>query len=233
MTATLEAVSLRGGYGRLEVLHAVSMSVREGEIVAILGPNGAGKSTLLRTLSGWLPPLGGELRWKGEVVAEHHELPALGVALVPQERNVFGSLTVRENLRVGGASGDDERVRAVFERFPHLEELGDRDASLLSGGERQALAVGMAALREPALMLLDEPTSGLSPVMAQRVRDWVVELQKGGMGIGWVVEQDPDFVLSVATRAYVLIGGEIVFDGDAGQLIGGAAVELVFQGEEV
>lgn len=230
----LEVSNLVAGYGRLAVLHQVSLRVGEKETVALVGPNGAGKSTLMRTLARQLPVIEGALLFRGEDYGSRDPMWAAthGIALVPQTRNVFTELSVRENLQIG-AWRHPEPDRAIQEaqaRFPILRERAGQPASALSGGERQILAISCALLARPSLLLLDEPTSGLSPKAAETVMDWVSEIVALNTALIWVVEQMPEPVLRRSHRAYVLEGGQIKFDGPAHDLLSkGRLEELVLQ----
>jgi len=239
----LRAEQLRAGYGALEVLHAVDFAVDEGELVALLGPNGAGKSTLLGALARTVRTFSGTIRWDGESVLDRRtsDLSRKGVAFVPQEGNVFSELSVRENISLavsvfGGRSRDHKHASraadTVFDRFDFLRKREHQPAGLLSGGERQALAVSLAFLQMPRLMLLDEPTAGLSPLAAANLADWILELLSQGLAIVWVVEQDPETVLKAASRAYLLDGGYVKFSGTAKELVGQGA-NLLFQAQLV
>lgn len=226
----LQARDLVAGYGRLPVLHGIDLDVGDGELVAVLGPNGAGKSTLVKTLARVLPVLSGQLevddrsiaRWRAPEAAAH------GIALVPQDDNVFADLTVHENLTLSaGKTAGGELVDAVYDRFPMLVERRTLNAGSLSGGERQSLAVAMAFVSSPALLLLDEPTTGLSPIVSQELTDWIVEIAASGATVVWVVEQNPEPVLAAAHRAYVLDGGDVRHEGPAADLSGSDVMALV------
>lgn len=238
----LNTCELRAGYGSLEVLHGIDIDVEPGELVAVLGPNGAGKSTLLGALARTVRVFSGSISFKGEPILARRtsEVACAGLAFVPQEGNVFTDLTVNENLglalaaasgRTRGSGAAPRAADAVFDRFPFLRAREGQPAGLLSGGERQALAVSMAFLQRPSVMLLDEPTAGLSPLAASNLAAWILELLQDGLSIVWVVEQDPDTVLKAAARAYLLDGGYVKFSGDAKELIGRGA-ELLFQPQQ-
>ena len=209
----LEVQGLVSGYGKVTVLHGVTFNVAAGEIVVVLGPNGAGKSTLMKTIAGHLTPTSGTVTLEG---ADITGLPAgdaarRGVGYVPQEQNVFRELTVRDNLRVAGLrfAGMQDRLDAVFTRFPFLAERANQRAATLSGGERQTLAVSSALVGDPRVLLLDEPSAGLAPLFIKRMVTWVQELADTGMGVAWVVEQNPDMVLAASTRTYLVEGGRV------------------------
>jgi branched-chain amino acid transport system ATP-binding protein len=211
---------LRSGYGAVEVLHGVSLHVGAGEIVSVLGPNGAGKTTLLQTLVGLTRPRGGEVLLEGEPVTGQppEAILARGMALVPEGRRLFGSLTVLENLRMGGyrerdRSVVDGRIGSLFERFPVLRDRQRQLAGTLSGGEQQQLAIARALMGDPRILLLDEPSLGLAPVLVRVVFDLVEELRAGGLTI-LLVEQNVEQALKLADRAYALSTGRVALEGD-------------------
>ncbi|MHB8499739.1 MAG: ABC transporter ATP-binding protein [Candidatus Acidiferrales bacterium] len=215
----LEGVDLVAGYGKLAVLHGVSITVAEGEIVAVVGPNGAGKSTLLKVLARQLPVIQGTLRLRGENYTNKDSIwvARQGIALVPQTNNVFPDLTVEENLKVGAwrHPNSPEGIREAQDRFPILRERSRQLAGRLSGGERQILAISCALLTRPSVLLLDEPSTGLSPIAADVVIEWTSEIVQRGTAIVWVVEQMPEPVLQRANRAYVMEGGGVQYAGSA------------------
>lgn len=229
----LQARDLVSGYGQLQVLHGVDFHVDAGELVAVLGPNGAGKSTLMRTLARTLPVMSGSITFGGRRIDTWRapEAAAAGISYVPQERNVFTDLTVRENLVLAARNARSGRrpTDEVFERFDFLRKLEHRPAGLLSGGERQSLAVSMAFLSGPALMLLDEPTTGLAPMAADNLAEWILEIAGSGVSVVWVVEQDPELVMRAAARVYVLGGGRIRHEGKAGEVTGDAAMRILLE----
>lgn len=218
----LDVVALESGYGKLTILHEVDLRIEAGEIVLLMGPNGAGKSTLLRTIAGHLPVVSGRIELGGEDVSARsaYERSKLGVGYVPQEKGVFGSLTVSENLAAAILFRADltERTGEVLGRFPHLAERRSQRASTLSGGERQLLAVGSAMVGDPRLLLLDEPTSGLAPRFVTEIVHWMGEVASRGCGVIWVVEQNPEAVIDVASRVYFMAGGEIANERPAATL---------------
>lgn len=209
----LEVAGVSSGYGRLTVVHEVSLSIAPGEIVVLLGPNGAGKTTLLRTIAGNLTVSTGTITFDGEDVTplDAYRRSRVGVGYVPQDSNVFRPLTVRENLAAATLFNPERSGIAedVMQRFPRLRERTNQLASTLSGGERQMLAVGSAMVGDPRLILLDEPTAGLAPRFVREIVEWMREFAAGGRGVLWVVEQNPDAVLGAASRAYFMSAGEI------------------------
>ena len=216
MTAVLEIVELNAGYGGVPVVRDVSLTVHSGEVVALLGANGAGKTTTLLTAAGVLRPARGDVRLLGHSVCGRrpHQIAREGLMLVPDDRGVFHALTVRENLRLGGAP-DLEPALALF---PALRPLQGRRCGLLSGGEQQMLGLAKAVLARPRVLLVDELSLGLAPVIVQRLlptlRQLAVERDIGVL----LVEQHTAMALSVAHRAYVMRRGKIVLEGEATEL---------------
>lgn len=208
----LEVKALKSGYGKVQILHGVDITVPAGEITAVLGANGAGKSTLMKTIAGHLPVMSGDINHNGQSLNNLGPLHICkaGIGFVPQQANVFAELTVRDNLQVSsfafeGAAG---RVAEVLRRFPILKERSDQLASTLSGGERQTLAIATALVAGPDILVLDEPTAGLAPIFVDRIVNWVTELVQEGMGVAWVVEQNPEKILAVSRKAYVIDAGK-------------------------
>ena len=220
MTALLEVRGLVAGYGRTAVVHGVDLEVAAGEVVALLGPNGAGKTTTLLTVAGLLAPLGGTVAFLGAPDERRpHRLARAGLALVPDDRGLFDSLTVAEHLSVGADRKD--RVAAVDRVvgwFPPLAGLMDRRVGLLSGGEQQMLALAVALERAPSLLMVDELSLGLAPLV---VRSLVPALRQAaeetGCGI-LLVEQHAHVALEVATRAYVMVHGNVVVESTTAAL---------------
>lgn len=225
MAQLLQVSGLEAGYGPVRVLHDVSLHVDEGEIVAVLGPNGAGKSTLMNTLVGAVGASSGSIEFKSSPIAglRVEQIVRLGLTLVPEGRQTFGTLSVIDNLRMGAYSRKDRgavsrRIDELFERFPRLGERRDQLAGTLSGGEQQQLVICRALLAEPSMILLDEPSLGLAPVMMDTVFELVTELRaRDGLTV-LLVEQSVTRALAAADRAYVLSGGRIVADGTAEEM---------------
>jgi branched-chain amino acid transport system ATP-binding protein len=212
----LEVESLSVRYGRVDAVRGVSLSVGEGEIVAVLGANGAGKSSLLKGILGLVPVHSGRVLVNGKDLSAHAtgERIAAGLALVPEGRRIITSLTVEENLLMGAyARRDTSAVRAeierVYERFPNLRARRHMPASVLSGGEQQMLAIGRGILARPRLMLLDEPSLGLSPLLVQQLFGLLGELNRDGLAL-LLVEQNTRQALRLSARAYVMELGAIV-----------------------
>lgn len=221
----LEVDRLTTRYGALTALHAVSLHVAVGELVALVGPNGAGKTTLLSSVVGLLRPADGSVRFEGADVtgADPAANVARGLALVPERRRIFKDLSVAENLRLAGAtvpkSQRKARMEEMGELFPVLRTKWDVSAGYLSGGQAQQLAVARALMCEPKLLLLDEPCLGLAPTMVDVIFELLDQLRAQGRTI-LVVEQQAQRVLSVADRGYVLRTGEIVAEGSGPELAG-------------
>ena len=219
----LRVTGVVAGYGRDdEILRGVDLVMQDGEIHAIIGPNGAGKSTLLKTIAGLLHPARGTIHLRDTPISglAPRAISRLGVAFVPQEQNVFTTMSVRENLEMGGfidPAATRQRIDAAFTRFPLLAERRHRAARTLSGGQRQILAMAMALMVEPALLLLDEPSAGLSPVAAEQLFATIVEIRRHGVAIA-MVEQNASQALEIADRATLLVDGRVSRDGDAAVL---------------
>jgi len=229
--AVLAARDLHTYYGDSHVPHGVSLAVTPGEVVAILGRNGMGKTTLIRSVVGFTPPRRGDVRFKGEDVTGWAPFRRVerGMALVPQGRRVFVSLSVRENLdvaRAGRGRWDRERVYALF---PRLGERASSRAGKLSGGEQQMLAIGRALMSNPTLLLMDEPTEGLAPLLVREVGRVIGELKREGLSI-LLVEQNLPMAAALADRVHVLNRGEIVYSGSSGDLMANDEVKSRYLG---
>lgn len=226
MAALLEVQGLEAGYGKKTVLQGVSFRVDEGEVVAILGHNGAGKTTTLRTVLGLLPARAGEVRFAGQRWAngDPSENVRRGIVLVPQGRGVFPDLTVLENLMLGAYNGVDAataagRLREIFDLFPILAERRAQKAGTMSGGQQQMVAVGIALMQRPRLMMLDEPSIGLAPVLVQRVLETAREINRRFGTAIVLVEQNIKSALAMASRAYVMKSGRMVLEKPAAELL--------------
>jgi branched-chain amino acid transport system ATP-binding protein len=213
-------------YGAVQAVHGVELTVQEGEIVTVIGPNGAGKSTLLCAAMGLLPS-SGTLALAGQTIAKPtvEAMVARGVALVPERRELFGEMSVEDNLLLGGfwrwrkgQRDQAQRMQEVFAVFPRLEERRTQLASTLSGGERQMLAIGRALMAKPTLLMLDEPSLGLAPLIVREVLEMVASLRELGVSV-LLVEQNARAALQVADRAYVLEMGAVALSGSAEALM--------------
>jgi branched-chain amino acid transport system ATP-binding protein len=225
-TPLLELDGIESGYGKKTVLQGVALRVHEAEVVTVLGHNGAGKSTTLKTILGLLPARAGQVRFAGQPWANGDAADNVrrGMALVPQGRGVFPDLTVMENLTLGAytrrdPAGTEARLREVIELFPLLAERRSQRAGTLSGGEQQMLAVGMALMPRPRLMMMDEPSIGLAPVLVQRVLETVRQINRRFGTAIILVEQNIKTALGVADRAYVMKSGRVVLEKPAGELL--------------
>jgi branched-chain amino acid transport system ATP-binding protein len=210
----LELADVHTYYGESHVLQGVSLEVPSGRVVAILGRNGAGKTTLVRTTIGFTPARRGTVRFKGDDITRWPPYRAVerGMALVPQGRRVFPSLSVIENLEVARRNGGRWTLARVLELFPRLRERGPNRANKLSGGEQQMLAIGRALMTNPDLLLMDEPTEGLAPLIVREVGRVIADLKREGLSI-LLVEQNLPLALSVADTVHVLSRGQIVHSG--------------------
>ncbi|MHC4471051.1 MAG: ABC transporter ATP-binding protein [Planctomycetota bacterium] len=224
-------------YGAIKALKGISLTVHDGETVAVIGANGAGKSTMLMTISGIVRSRAGRILFGGEPIERRpsHEIVDLGISQVPEGRHIFPRLTVKENLEMGAypvrdRSRIDAALRRVFELFPILEERIRQQGGTLSGGEQQMLAVGRALMVEPRLLLLDEPSLGLDPLKAASVFRTIRELKAAGKTI-LLVEQNAHQALRIADRAYVMETGTIVMEGPGKDLLGDPAIRAAYLGE--
>jgi len=219
----LEVEELRSAYGRIEAVKGASLSVRAGEIVALVGSNGAGKTTLLRAISGVQPVTAGRIAFAGARIetAPPHRRVALGMAHVPEGRQVFAPLTVADNLRLGAFLRRDRDIARDVERiyamFPALADKRRDPAGGLSGGQQQMLAIGRALMAKPKLLLLDEPSMGLAPLLVRQILDAVVALKQEGVTI-LLVEQNAAAALAIADRGYVIETGRIAHAGTGAAL---------------
>ena len=227
MSLLLEVRDLHVSHGKVEAVHGVSLDVAAGSIVTVIGPNGAGKSTLLAALIGLLPSRG-SVRYDGRDVANVpvESRVAAGLTLVPERRELFGELSVQDNLRLGawqrvrrGERGAADDLREVYRRFPRLSERREQLAVTLSGGERQMLAIGRALMARPKLLMLDEPSLGLAPLIVRDILRIVADLRTDGVAI-LLVEQNAQAALQIADSGYVLETGDLVLAGAAADLAG-------------
>jgi branched-chain amino acid transport system ATP-binding protein len=230
----LERVS--SGYGASPVLREVSLEVNRGEIVALIGANGAGKSTLLNTVMGLVRARRGSIRFDGEEIAglTTQAIVRRGLAQVPERRQLFGAMSVEENLRMGAYASPRDvtaRLDEQFALFPILADRRQQPAQTLSGGEQQMLAIARANMSRPRLLLLDEPSLGLAPLLVQRVMIEVKRLRAAG-GTVLVVEQNARAALAAADRGYVIENGRVTRSGDAAVLLADSAVQAAYLGGE-
>jgi len=227
----LEAKALSAGYGRVQVLWDVELSVGDNEIVALVGPNGAGKTTLLRALSGMAEVRSGTVDFRGEAVQGRsiEQIVNLGISHVPEGRRLFPGLTVRDNLRLGGWRTRNTDIDRVVELFPRIGERLNQVAGTMSGGEQQMCAIARGLMSEPHLMMIDELSLGLAPVVVDEIIARLPDIASSGTAI-LLVDQDVDAALTVAERAYVLETGHIVLSGKASDLLADPRVQESYLG---
>ncbi|TMM43810.1 MAG: ABC transporter ATP-binding protein [Actinobacteria bacterium] len=228
---TLVVEDLHAGYGRVPVLHGVSVSVARGDIAALIGPNGAGKSTLLRAATGMVRVSRGAVRMDGRDLtnAPIETIARAGIAHVPEGRRLFPGLSVRDNLRLGGWRARNEDMGTVLELFPRLHERLDQVAGSMSGGEQQMCAIARALMGRPDFLLIDELSLGLAPVIVEEIMARLGQVAAEGTGI-LLVEQDAGHALEVAQRAYVLENGRITVTGKAAELAADPRVRAAYLG---
>lgn len=232
----LQINNLTAGYGGIQALKGVSLSVDEGEIVAVLGANGAGKSTLLKCISSVMKPTGGTLEFLGKPIPNKpYDVVSNGLVHVPEGRQIFSKLTVMENLRVGAClRNDTAEINKDFERvfalFPILFQRQNQYGGLLSGGEQQMLAVARGIMARPKLMMLDEPSLGLAPIIVNQIFDIIKEINANGTSI-MLVEQNANKALSICHRAYILSVGNVVKAGSREELLADESLTSAYLGE--
>ncbi len=231
LSAVLEVEGVHTYYGESHVLQGISLRVGEGEVLTILGRNGAGKTTLVRSIIGFTPPREGRVRFKGRDITEwpSYRMVGAGMALVPQGRRVFPSLTVQENLEVARAGQGRWTIERIHTLFPRLAERAGNRANKLSGGEQQMLAIGRALMTNPELLLMDEPTEGLAPLLVREVGRVIGELKREGLSI-LLVEQNLPLALSVADRTHILSRGQIVHSCRPEELLANEEVKSRYLG---
>jgi branched-chain amino acid transport system ATP-binding protein len=234
--ALLDISGLSVSYGTVRAVRDLNLRVERGEIAVLLGANGAGKTSTLQAIAGLLKPTAGNIVFDGQPIGglAPETVVRRGVTLTPEGRQIFSSLTVMENLRLGAATCRDKseierRLRRVFELFPILEQRRDQLGGTLSGGEQQQLAMARSLMSGPRLLLLDEPSLGLAPQIVDRIFDLIVELRRQGITI-LLVEQNVDLSLAIADRGYVLSTGELMLEGPAARLRASSDVERTYLG---
>jgi branched-chain amino acid transport system ATP-binding protein len=237
----LKVRNLESGYGKLRVLKGISLHVNKGEIVTIIGGNGAGKSTLLNTIAGVVKPQNGEILFKDQHIDKKtpEKIISLGCALVPEGRQVFNPLTVKENLTLGAylqikkhnTAASENILQEIFSLFPILCERQHQLAGTLSGGEQQMLAMARALMSRPLLLMMDEPSMGIAPLIVKQIFNTIVNLRDQGVTI-LLVEQNARAALAVADRGYVLETGQIVLEGSSSDLLNNRDVQRAYLGKE-
>jgi ABC-type branched-subunit amino acid transport system ATPase component len=232
--ALLEASDVVAGYGQTEILHGVSITVDQGEVVTIIGPNGCGKSTLMKTIVGLVRVRTGSVTFQGSDISSHppERIVRTGLCYVPQSNNVFPSLTIRENLEMGAFvryDGYDGRIEEMFELFPDLAAHPGQKGGSLSGGQRQMLAIARALMLDPVLLLLDEPSAGLSPAMMNTVFDRIRQINQSGVAL-LLVEQNARDALQMSDRGYILVAGEKRLEDTGKDLLSNPEVARLYLG---
>lgn len=232
----LSATDLHVGYGSVLALHGVSLEIKKGELVSICGINGSGKTTIMRTLAGVLKPKSGKITFKGADITgkKPEQVHKLGVSLVPQGREIFPSLTVAENLRIGAfgcykPAQYQKDLETMFELFPILKERLNQGGGLLSGGEQQMLAIARGLMSNPDLLMLDEPSLGLSPNRVDQIFELIEELKSRGVTI-LLVEQNAERAASISDRVYLLSNGRVEFSGKAEDMANAIDVAALYMG---
>ncbi len=223
-------------YGKIEALKGVSLEVAEGSITCLLGPNGAGKTTLMMSIAGVLKPRRGSIRFSGREIAglKPDRIVSHGIALVPENRLVFPSMTVLDNLHAGAYQRKDDfaqDIERVFVRFPRLKERATQNAGTLSGGEQQMLAVARALMSRPKLLLMDEPSLGLAPLVVEEIFDIIGQLHRDGTTI-FLVEQNAHMALKVAKHFFLMEQGKITFSGNPGSLAEDEVIKRAYLGSK-
>lgn len=223
-------------YKELQALWSISLTVNEGEIVALIGPNGAGKTTTLRIISGLHKPASGEISFMNQSISKlpSNKIVELGLSQVPETGKIFTAMSVNENLELGAfmkkaRKGKNQSLERVFEIFPRLAERKDQSAGTLSGGERQMLAIGRALMSEPRMLMLDEPSFGLAPILVEHMFETIARINEQGVSI-LLVEQNVQAALELAHRAYLLENGRIVGEGNGKQLLSFESVRSAYLG---
>jgi len=227
----LELKNVHAFYGLGHILHGLSLSVSEGEVVALLGRNGAGKTTTLRSITGLTPPKRGQVLYKGADISGlgPHVISRKGIAMVPETRDIFSYLTVKENLAIAERRGSRWHMDSVLERFPGLKTRLGHKGRELSGGEQEMLAIARALMTGPELLLLDEPSQGLAPLVVSAVVDTIRELKSQRVSM-LLVEQNAEMALQLADRVYVIDHGTVVFEGAPAQLRADANITTTYLG---
>jgi branched-chain amino acid transport system ATP-binding protein len=228
--------NVNAGYGDFQALFDISLDVNAGEAVAVIGPNGAGKTTLMRVISGLIPASRGQITMETTSVLDTppHQVVALGIAHVPENRRLFPRMTVEDNLRMGSFAPQfrarfSERLDFVYDLFPRMKERRSQMAGTMSGGEQQMCAIGRALMSDPKLLLMDEPSAGLAPVIVQQVFGLIERIRAQGLTV-LIVEQNVKQVLGVVDRAYVIEAGSLRMQGTSQELLQSEEIQKSFMG---
>lgn len=229
--AMLEVQDLHAWYGASHILHGVSITVRQGEVVALVGRNGAGKTTTIRSVMGLMPRISGGIRFDGAdlTALKAHDRYRLGLAYVPEERRIVPGLTVRENLQLGLVASaakinEREAIDEIAESFPRLKERLDQEGATMSGGEQQMLAIARAMIGRPKMILLDEPSEGIMPVLVEEMGVLFRRLRNQGVTL-LLVEQNVEWALRLADRAVIVDQGEVVHESSSAALLADKAIQ--------
>jgi branched-chain amino acid transport system ATP-binding protein len=232
---SLHVQGLRAGYGKVPILQGVDLNVAGGEVVAVVGPNGAGKSTLLKTICGLIRPYSGQVLFDGRDLAGHpsYHIARAGISYVPEGGRLFPNMTVRENLLMGAFATPENLktslVDEIYALFPILAERGKQFAATLSGGEKQMLAISRGLVSSPKLLMLDEPSLGIAPKLVEEIYERLHALKQKGLTV-LLVEQNTNFALELADRAYVLENGRIVLQGSGQEVAANPEIKRHFLG---
>ena len=232
----LEVKNLSTFFGKAQILHNIDLKVNDNEIVAIIGPNGSGKTVLLRTISGLIRPSQGEIEFFGERIERlaTHEIVKRGIAHCPERKKLFPDMTVKDNVELGAylrkdLSKIEEDLEKIMDLFPLLEERKKQEAKTLSGGEQQMLSIARAMMSDPKLLMLDEPSLGLAPLIRDKIKKAIVEINKAGVSV-LIVEQDLGLALSLCNRGYVFEQGRVCLEGSRKNLTGNPRVKEAYLG---
>jgi len=236
MSHGVKITDLTSGYGKLPILHSISMDVKPSSITTIVGPNGAGKTTLIKSIVNLVTIMSGNVLLGETNITgmETHKIVDHGIGFVPQTSNIFPNLSVHENLELSirstSADRTKQRIEVIYEKFPRLKERSKQQGKTLSGGERQMLAIGSALLAEPKLLILDEPVTGLSPQLTEEVINSIVKINQDGTSILWVVEENPLQVLAVSDTTFIIQSGTVQSETAPSELINSPDFNEIFMG---
>ena len=236
MSHGVKITDLTSGYGKLPILHNISMDVKPSSITTIVGPNGAGKTTLIKSIVNLVTVMSGNVLLGETNITgmETHKIVDHGIGFVPQTSNIFPNLSVHENLELSirstSADRTKQRIEVIYEKFPRLKERSKQQGKTLSGGERQMLAIGSALLAEPKLLILDEPVTGLSPQLTEEVINSIVKINQDGTSILWVVEENPLQVLAVSDTTFIIQSGTVQSETAPSELINSPDFNEIFMG---